>query len=656
METCPSDYYYTNVNYGDVQVPSCLQKVNLTYYMTTTNDPNTILITFSQNASTFISTMSSYSVVTIDGVNISNSQFSFVPIETSSSRGLKVLLVLDASVYAEKGAQLNLSFELGSDYNDDSYSGYVFKDPSAIVALREVNQLSEGQEKVYQGAGAAMDIIGLIASFGQVLLILLTTGHRSSIVRYQIACAVSQIHRMMAIDWPSGLQEFFRKSSFDPCSFVIPIFVRGPYGHSTNGSITYDGEYEKLSTFVRDRGANPDFLNNFSFQLIGVSSVVVLILTNKILRHFSDKGAVKHHIFFKIGQRLESIDGILQFNAILIYLYTLTLPGMFFSLLQFFEAPHVGSQSWSLTLAVFTFLALIGLVMHSYFEVSRKLRAEKDEWLIENNCLSGDYKSDRKIQRFYIPINLTRAIIIALIMSVMSSIPAAQAALSFIINLTFLAYVILRKPLIEKWNNRLAIVMESIVVFSNICVLGIVSMKGTQGNLGARLGFGAMFLVCGLGLTILAALATLVQLFMRLRAGSEVGIAPANRAAPIARQKMPAKAQKFKIEEDEFTVESTWAFWRKAIVFTPREEWLKPENKEKLQEIINWTNTFFQQDEDKSSEESVNLLNGSKVDENLPSHRIEISHDSPEKLRTTAATTISPEKLSRFAQKKDPEA
>jgi hypothetical protein len=99
---------------------------------------------------------------------------------------------------------------------------------------------------------------------------------------------------------------------------------------------------------------------------------------------------------------------------------------------------------------------------------------EKSELTLSIGSFYEDIRTESKWALLYTPIFLLRRILFCIFVLTLENYPLAQVILLIVSCGLYVLYLVLARPFTEAANNRMAIINESFVLLTSVCLLGFV--------------------------------------------------------------------------------------------------------------------------------------------------------------------------------------
>ena len=127
-------------------------------------------------------------------------------------------------------------------------------------------------------------------------------------------------------------------------------------------------------------------------------------------------------------------------------------------------------------------------------------------------CLFEDFRDEKIVQLLYVPISWLRSLLLVLIITLMTFSPVTQMILFWTTNLVFLLYLLIYRPLKEKWMRILTLIIE-VLIHSYITIGFIIGIVDPFADIDAvtRDEIGFVFLCLSMLSTCAGALLSLIQ-------------------------------------------------------------------------------------------------------------------------------------------------
>ena len=662
LARCPSSYYPGTAPNG---AAVCLNKTRVDTKLTQSSNPSQFKLHFSPPLSQeTLAGLVGAVQVTVNGRSVPKDNFTANVAETDPNM---ILLTLKVADYLPKDSEIAVLI------NPQKFKDLplILNQSSTTISSMEISSLSNDTVEAISKAASVSELSQAFTIIAQATVMVAQAGYSMLTYHLQFSLQVTQIGRIISVNWPSNVQEYFEKTPLQTSTgFTISGLRLSPQDSAAATVSVRSDSSRRMLTSATESWTVPvqmkkslpslDFLENTEPQLLTWTLIFFIgAIICGINQAMAPKTKPKSTPFrCKV---LQWVDILINWNLLLAHTFCVYFSVSFYALLQILA--HIDStesvSGSSLALAWICLALQIILNFMLYFvaasairrrtQGSRKYqsapRKEEDETteFTRFSCVISSCKTDSKMRLLYLPILMTRTLATATIFVFLTNFPVLQSATVLIINVLFMAYTLIWRPLNKRHMLWVAITIESLLIVMSCCVLAFANLEG-EDTLDARRRLGVFFIVCDVGIMVLEAAVSTVQLLAilwKIVSYCKKRFIKLLKARAMKKGKTIEKIE-VALEEPSYSVEETWAMWRKTIMVTTQEDWTKPSNREKLQEIINWTRTF--------ARDGVIHIDGERWNLEMPERSIEIPERNIEMPERATECTPTSEQAFKFSK------
>ena len=493
VTNCPVDYYQTffSAEDGEYLIPICLPKLILTFRLSLTADARIIKINFNYGIVSLIMSLSRRIQIKIANTQIDDVLFMLSPL-TESQIKFEYL----GGQYYPPLSLMSVTIDLDmNDFNSNSYQQFRMIDKTATIQLKEIYPFSTGEKQFISGTSAATKSGGSTIATIQTISSVSQGALSMSLLRLQIVGELVQIMRFIDIRWPPNVAEYYSTSHIDPTSIMLPIdFVTEWNDQLADRNYSLPRVFEEYETplFFSDNYSN-EMSNLILWISIVGSSVLLFHLLKRFLKKMTNKlelpktnarkKLLDHYIplIHKLNRQMNRTDDSMLWNFLLTFILSCYQSGNLWAFFNMryasaLDEPSTAATNGSLATGVIFFvlyLLLAGFLLKLVLSnLKYVLNTEEDlrpSHLKRYQCLFEDFRCEKKIHVLYVLISLLRSLLLVLIIDFMSFSPVTQIILFWITNLAFLLYLLIYKPLKEKWMRIFTSIIE-IMIYSCISI------------------------------------------------------------------------------------------------------------------------------------------------------------------------------------------
>lgn len=602
VNRCPKGYY-SSQDADNGYAAYCVERYTSNMKLEQTSEANTLLLSFENTTRVkkeMIDNLRQNIEIKIEAQTLNSSNFSSITQDDN-----KILIFLHLSQYIPSGLLINVSLDTAVIFQRESDIPFTLETTYATLISSEMLTLQS----------STLESIASLASFSQandfsipslqIAVLAIQNGVSSGIAQTLFSTQISQMTEQFSISWPPNVMAFFRNYS-SPLSagLNLPFSQQIEYdymGLSSAFSSSTNGNRRILEAHSGDLvSGKRNLIASFQASVVvGLAIIVLGVIFQFLSRH------IKHKRVLKI---LQWLDNLFSWNLLLTHLFCAYFVINCFSLFEFMkyakgEQPLGGLISIPIICAVWSLIFLWFLYSHAFLSVKKKGRTEKPLVDKRLSCITAGCHKTHWTKAIYLPLQLTRMLLSACTIYLLDAYPVAQTASFLAINVLSFLYLLKYRPLLDKVLMIVMVVMEIFLVMLGTSLVLLASITSNQDNLSMRSQIGVFFLFSRGGLMACAVVMSFFQFLKSIYNALVRWKIIKRRSSRNAKSSQKYQEKKEKEEggiqnkdvpEDItlYSVESVWLNWRKGITFTTKEDWLNSQNREKLQEIINWTRSF----------------------------------------------------------------
>ena len=651
FHACPGGYYQATS--PTLPGPICVPKNSSEMTLQLTTSPTTFLVTCNGSNEQLLTELHNRLSVSVGQHVLNQSNFTTEVMDKRT-----IMLTLNLESYVPQDTILTVKLNLPSGYNKNPNHAFYFPTTSATISMKEIALLSNSSAQTITEVSAASNSLSNSLSTVQTANLVKSAGVSTSVMRLQFSIQTFQMARHIEAHYPPLIRKYFETS--DSNSFIISS------GFFSSSSIATSSSSSNVSTNRRllvasstsntseaaigSKTTNETFIKRFDAQIsIGIiilfAGIVVYSLANLFSSSSSSKepsSSWKRRIFII----LKFADWLFNFNLTIVYFSFIQFTGVYYGMTEISNSVKGIQNPLSLAVAVAYLAFNILLIMCTYcMATSIKTTtnkktpspASKAKRKSETNpkpsqisprtaFITAEYKTNNRLQTLYVPFMLTRIFITALLLALLTNLPCLQASLVLAINAGFLLYSILLRPLLNRCIMALTIGTEILVTTGCVCTVILTVINSTEETLNSRNFTGIVFICCSVGVSITGLIISFIQIvntiinmkkYCQKKSSSlskwwqnlEQEYQKHAEGRGISYEEVDGNKKTAEVQDpNEYAIENIWGVWRKSVAVISQDEWTKPENLEKLYEIINWAKDLMP--EQKSQENQHVTIDG----------------------------------------------
>ena len=630
---CPVGYYQTTS--PTVPGPTCVLKNASEISIQLTPSPTKFLLTFNGSSGDLLKELNYRLSVEMGKQKLNPTNFTTEVIDEST-----IMLTLNLESYVPKDTILTVKLNIPSGYNKNSNQAFYFPKISATVSIREIALLSNTSSKRITDTTAASNTLSNSLSVVQTVNIIKSAGVSTSAMRLQFSTQTFQMSRLIDAHYPPLIRKYFETADLNPPMFSSGFFssLSSSPSEATSSSSTNGSTNRRILVSSNTSEAQIDpilakeiFIREFDAQIsIGIVILVTGIILHSLANLLSINPSIKKESSSSSSEKrrlfiiLKLADWLFNFNLTIVYFSFIQFTGVYYSVAEIVNSVEGIQNLLSLAVSVIYLAFNLLMIVFTYTKAANiKIAVSASKRRINYQInptslnklsprvafITAEYKTKNRLQTLYVPFMLTRIFLTAIILALLTNFPCLQASLILAINAGFLLYSIFLRPLLNRIIMALTIVTEILVTTGSVCTLILTVVSSTEETLGGRNITGIVFICCSVGVSITGLIISFVQIVNTIINFKKYCQKKSSTPSFLSKlwQTLEQEYQKYEegrainyeeVEENkkitggqectEFTVENTWSLWRKSVAVISQEEWTKPENLEKLHEMINW--------------------------------------------------------------------
>ena len=539
--SCPVDYYQSFLGESELfQVPTCLPKLILTFDLSLTTQARVININFNYGIVNMIQAISQKIQIQIANTQIDDVFFVLAPLAES-----KIQFEYTGDQYYPSRSVLSVTIDLDTtDFNNNLYQQFRIIDKTANIQLKEIYPFSKEEKQFISSTSSATGMGGSTVATIQSISSVSQGALSLSLIRLQIVGEAIQVMRFIDIKWPPNVAQYYSTSHIDPTSMMLPIDFITEWNEQLadrNYSLPRIFEEYEIPLFFSENYSN-EMSNLMLWFSIIISSALLFNLLKKRLRKITNKMELPktnarkkfrdHYIILihRLSRLMNRIDDSILWNFLLMFLLSCYQSGNLWALFNIWFAssllePPTAAAKASLATGIiflglyFLFAGLLVKLVTSNMKYILKTEEHlRPLHLKRYQCIFEDFRCEKKIQLLYVPISLLRSLLLVLIIALMTSSPFAQITLFWTMNTGFLLYLLIYRPLKEKWMRIITSIIE---VLTHSCItfgfiIGIID-QFTEIDATTRDEIGFVFLCLSIVSTFAGGLLGLIQVLELVR-------------------------------------------------------------------------------------------------------------------------------------------
>ena len=482
VTSCPITHYQGFLGeYPLYQIPACLPKLILSFNLSLAIDSRVIYIDFSYGILNIILSISQRMSIQI-GNSVISPDFYVLSPETES----KIKFHYLGDQYYPPLSLLNATIDLDTDFNNDPYQKFRTVNKSATIQIKEIYPFTTTELQAISTTSNFTGVGGGAVATGQAVSSIAGGALSLSLVRMQVVGESVQLMRFFDIRWPPNVNQFFTESHIDPTSIILPINFLSQWNSNfedTNTSMprTYE-EYE----------VTPFFTENFSNEISNLMLLLPIVVFGSLTINILKKGlqsltrnmktpktnarkTLREYyivIMQSFSRLMNRIDDSILWNFNLIFFLSIFQPGIYWSLLNIrysnslLEPPTFHTNGalvigivdlvFNLLLATYVCKVIFSNI-HYVLQTKESLRPLH---LKKYSNLFDDFDNNKRLQLLYVPLSLLRSFLFSTITALMNDYPFGQILSVWIITFVFILYMIIMRPLKDRWARRITIGVE----------------------------------------------------------------------------------------------------------------------------------------------------------------------------------------------------
>mgnify|MGYP006950862196 CR=1 FL=1 len=676
LHTCPTGY--SEKTSPNLPGPTCIPKSSSEMSLQMTASSTQFLITFTNSSKQILGVLHNRFTVSVDQRALNPANFT-----TEVKDDSTIVLTLYLEVYVPKDSILTVKLNLPSGFNRDRSQEVNFTTTSATISMREIALLSNSSVQMIVGVSAASNSLSNSLSVVQSLNILKSAGVSTSAMRLQFSTQSFQMSRLIEAHYPPLIRKYFETAHINPPIFSSGFFSsslslssseENSFSSTTNGNtnrrlLVSPSDSNTSEAQIDQTRAKGIFIQVFDAQIsIGIVILFVGLLVHSFANLLSSNSSITKGSSSSEKRRLFIIlkfaDWLFNFNLTIVYFSFIQFTGVYYSVMEIINSVKGIRNPLSLAVSVVYFAFNLCLIMFTYCKASnikttsnRKNRSSKPKRNYETNpksskisprivFITAEYKTHNRLQTLYVPFMLTRIFLTAVFLALLENLPCLQASLILAINAGFLLYSLALRPLLSRIIMVLTIITEVLITIGSICTVMLTVISSSEETLKGRNITGIGFICCFVGVSIVGLIISFIQIVNTIinlrrlcqKKGSTSFLSKLwhNLEQEYQKQEEGRAINYEEVEENkkitggkectEYTVENTWSLWRKSVTVISQEEWKRPENLEKLYEMINWARDLMPSPQKYQEKQHVTIDGlGFEILKQLSDHRTSTS-------------------------------
>ena len=665
LHACPGGYYEKTS--PTLPGPTCVPKSSSEMALQMTTSSNQFLITFDNSSKQLLSMLRNRFSVSVGQRVLDQANYTTMIRDENI-----IILTLHLEMYVPKDTILMVKLNLPSGFNRDPTQEVNFTITSATISMREIALLSNSSVQTIEGVGAASSSLSSSLSVVQSVNIIKSAGVSTSAMRLQFSTQAFQMSRLIEAHYPPLIRKYFETAEINPPMFSSGFFSslssspsEAISSSSTNGSTN---RRILVSSNTSEAQIDPTkskeiFIQVFDAQLsIGIvilfTGAIMHSLANFLSSKSSNKNASSSGWKRRIAIILKFTDWLFNFNLTIVYFSFIQFTGVYYSITEIANSVNGIQILLSLAVSVMYLAFNILMIVFTYYKAANIKTATpspKRKRNYQTNSpsstkpsprmafITAEYHTNNRLQTLYVPFMLTRIFLTALFLALLTNLPCLQASLILAFNAGFLLYSLALRPLLNRFIMALTIITEILVTTGSVCTVILTVVSSTEETLNGRNITGIVFICCSVGVSITGLMISFVQIvntIINFKKYCQKKSSPPSFLSKLW-QTLEQEYQKYEegqaisyeeVEENkkitggkectEFTVENTWSLWRKSVAVISQEEWTKPENLEKLHEMINWARDLMPSSQRSQEKQHVSIDGlGFEILKQLNDHR-----------------------------------
>ena len=482
VTSCPITHYESFLgNASSFRVPACLRRLGLVFKLALSSQARTVYINFNYSITDIIQAVAQLIKIEIGSVEIDSASYVLTPLTDSI---IKFQYIGDQ--YYPSLSVLTVTLDLQSSFNYDPYQKFRSITKSATIKLKEIYSFSPAEIQVIGTTANFTGVGGATFSGGQAASSVAGGALSLSLVRMQIIGEIVQLLRFIDILWPPNIQDLFSNTKYDPNSIVIQIDLIqswNQYLEDRNTTMPRAFEAYEVGPFFTDN-YNAEMSNIFVLSIITVFGFVMTSFLRKKLQAFTANhklpktNAVRSfrdrlvRFLHSLSRLLNRFDPTIFWNFALLFTLAIFQPGVFWSLINInyystVVEPHTPYTKATLAFAVITLLLYLSLMAFVFYAVISNLKYLLDTkeslrplHIKPYRNLFEDFDCQSKLQLLFVPISMVKSLLYAMTLVFLTDSPIAQIIIIWGLSAAFIAYMIIKRPLKDKWTRIITLVVE----------------------------------------------------------------------------------------------------------------------------------------------------------------------------------------------------
>ena len=482
VTSCPITHYESFLgNASTFQVAACLLRLGLVFELELSSQARTVYINFNYSITEIIQAVAQLIKIEIGSVEIDSASYVLTPLTDSI---IKFQYIGDQ--YYPSLSVLTVTLDLQSSFNYDPYQKFRSITKSATIKLKEIYPFSPAEIQVIGTTANFTSAGGATIGGGQAASSVAGGALSLSLVRMQIIGEIVQLLRLIDINWPPNVQSLFSETEYDPSSIVVEMDLIQSWNQfleDRNTSLPRNYQVYEVDLFFSENYSS-EISNIFVLSIITVFGVVITSYLRKKLQRYTSKhtlpktNAAKScrsrlvRFLHYLSRALNRFDSAIFWNFAMLFTLAIFQPGVFWSLLNInyystlIEPPTPYTHA-TLAIAIISlilYLSLMGFVFYAVISNFKYLINTKESlWpthIKPYRNLFEDFDCENKLQLLFVPISMLKSLFYAMTLVFLPPYPIAQIAIIWGLSAAFIVYMIIKRPLKDKWTRIITLVVE----------------------------------------------------------------------------------------------------------------------------------------------------------------------------------------------------